>query len=62
MFGRRSLAASIVGFALAVLAAAVALNAAADLLRAALPVLIPVGIVTLVSIGAWRWYRRPRGW
>ncbi len=62
IFGRRSLATSIVSFALAVLVAAVALHAAADLLRAALPVLIPVGVMTLVGVGAWRWYTRPRGW
>ncbi len=62
MFCRRSLAASIVSFALAVLAAAVALHTAADLLRAALPVLTPVGVMTLVGVVAWRWYTRPRGW
>ncbi len=62
MFCRRSLAASIVGFALAVLAAALALDMAADLLRAALPVFIPLGIAAIVAVGAWRWLTRPRGW
>jgi hypothetical protein len=62
MFGLRSLAASIVNFALALLAASVALNLAATFLQAALPVLIPVGIVTLIGVGVWRWYNRPRGW
>ncbi|RBY76890.1 hypothetical protein DQ239_11875 [Blastococcus sp. TF02-09] len=57
----RSWAASIVGFCFAVLAACLALNWAAELLREALPVLVPVGVTVLVGIGLWRW-RHPRGW
>src|SRR3954471_23541744 len=62
MFGPRSLASSIVSFALALLAASIALNLAATFLQAALPVLIPVGIMTLIAVGIWRWHNRPRGW
>ncbi|MCF6743554.1 hypothetical protein E9529_04555 [Blastococcus sp. KM273128] len=62
MNNRRSWAASIVGFALAVLAAAYALNVAAALLRQALPVLIPVAVIVLISIGLWQWRSRTRGW
>jgi hypothetical protein len=58
----RSWAASIVGFALAVLAAAYALSLAADLLRRALPVLIPAAAMFLVGIGLWQWRSRTRGW
>jgi hypothetical protein len=58
----RSWSASIVGFALAVLAAAVALNLAAGLLRDALPVLMPVGVVALSGLGIWRWHRHYHGW
>ena len=61
MFGRWSPVTSIVQFALAVLVAAVALNLAARLIAAALPVLIPVGVVALIGFGLWRW-RNPRGW
>ena len=58
----RSWAASIVGFALAVLAASVMLSLAADYLWAALPVLLlTAGLVVLGIIG-WRLYRRPRNW
>ena len=60
--GPRSWTASIVGFALAVLAAAYALNMAADLLRQALPVLVPVAIVVVLGIGLWQWRSRTRGW
>ena len=59
---RQSWAASIVGFALAVLAAAYALSVAADLLRQALPVLIPTAVLVLVGIGLWHWRSRSRGW
>ena len=62
MYGRRSLATSIMGFALAVLVAAVALDWAADLLRAALPIVIPLGLMVITGIGVWRWYTRPRSW
>jgi hypothetical protein len=58
----RSWTASIVGFALAVLAAAYALNVAAQLLRQALPVLIPVAVLVLIGIGSWQWQSRARGW
>lgn len=55
--------ASIVRFAAAVLAAAIALNLAAQFLAPALPVLIPVGGGTALGIGAWRWWRhRHQGW
>ncbi len=60
--GPRSWTASIVGFALLVLAVCWALNLAAALLREALPVLIPVAAVTLCGLGIWRWHSRPRGW
>ncbi len=59
---RRNWAASIVGVALTVLAAALVLNWAAQLLRASLPVLIPVGCVVLTGIGLWQWRSRRRGW
>ncbi len=60
--GPQSWAASILGFALAVLAACAALELAADLLRAALPVLLPAfGCIVLVG-AAWHFYNRPRGW
>ncbi len=59
---RCSWTSSIVGFALAVLAAAYALGLAADLLRRALPVLIPAAVVFLVDIGLWQWRSRSRGW
>jgi hypothetical protein len=62
MFGLRSLATSMVSLAFSVLVASVALNLAATFLQAALPVLIPVGIVTLVGIAIWRWYNRPPSW
>ncbi len=62
MLDPRSWAASIVGFALMVLAAAYALHLAADLLREALPVLVPVGLVVLIGVGIWQWRTRPRGW
>jgi hypothetical protein len=61
-FGRRSWAASIVGFALAVLAACAALQWAAQLLLQALPVLLPAAGVVLLGFFAWRYYNRPRGW
>lgn len=50
------------GFALAVLAAAYALNLAADLLRQALPVLIPAAVLVVIGIGLWQWRSRSRGW
>ncbi|SDN38670.1 hypothetical protein [Geodermatophilus sp. DSM 45219] len=59
--GPRSWAASITSFTFVVLAAAFALNVAAELLREALPVLVPVGVTVLVGIGLWRW-QHPRGW
>ena len=61
--GPRSWAASIVGFALAVLAACLALELAAEFLLAALPVLVPVALVTTgtVALGRW-WWNRPTGW
>ena len=62
MSGPRSVTANVVHFALAVLVAAVALHLAADLLRTALPVLIPLGVLMLVSLGVWRWHTRSRGW
>jgi hypothetical protein len=59
----RSWSASIVGFALAVLAAAWALRLAATWLLAALPVLVPVAAVSVGGVAAWRWWSaRPRGW
>lgn len=45
----RSWAASLLGFALAVLVACAALNWAAELLREALPVLVPVALVALAA-------------
>jgi len=58
----RSWAASILTFALAVLAACWALNLGAELLCEALPVLVPVAGVALAGYVAWRLYNRPRGW
>ena len=59
----RSWAASIVGFALAVLVACAALSWAAELLLVALPVLAPTAAVVGGTVLAWRWYsRRPPGW
>lgn len=56
-------ATSIVGFALAVLVACLALNWAAALLRGALPVLIPVAVVAGMSTVGWRWWQtRTRTW
>ena len=61
--GPLSWAASIVGFALAVLAACFALKLAADFLLSALPVLLPVGAGLLVASAAWRWWsHNRRGW
>ncbi len=60
--GPRSWTASIVSCALLVLAVCWALNLAAELLREALPVLIPVATVVLCSYGLWRWQSRSRGW
>lgn len=61
--GPRSWTASIVGFALAVLAAAVALNLAAQYLVAALPVLVPTAVVGGGAIVGWRWWSHRRdGW
>jgi hypothetical protein len=59
----QSWAASILGFALAVLAACLALKLAAEFLLAALPVLVPAVIVTtgVVALGRW-WWNRPTGW
>ena len=60
--GPQSWTASILGFALVVLAVCAAFNLAAQLLREALPVLIPAGVVAIVSIGLWQWRSRSRGW
>lgn len=64
--GPRSWAAGIVGFSLAVFAACYLLSLAADFLRHALPVLVPVGVVigvVVALLSAWRWWRsRYRGW
>jgi hypothetical protein len=49
-------------FALAVLVACYCLNVAANYLREALPVLIPVVVIAIIGIGIWHWYHRPRGW
>lgn len=62
MNNRGSWTASIVGFALAVLAVAYALNVAAALLRQALPVLLPVAVIVLIGIGLWQWRSWTRGW
>jgi hypothetical protein len=51
-----------VGAAIAVLVACYCLSLAADYLREALPVLLPVAIVIVIALGVWRWYSRPRGW
>lgn len=53
----RSWAAGIVSLALAVLAACLALSFAADLLREALPVLVPAAVVVVLMGGTWRWLR-----
>lgn len=59
----RSWAASIVGFAFAVLAACLALKLAAEYLLAALPVLLPTAAVAGGAALVWRWRsRRPPGW
>lgn len=60
--GRRGWTASIVSFALTVLAVSLALRLAAEWLREALPVLVPVAIVVAVGIGLWQWRSRSRGW
>lgn len=61
--GPRSWAASIVGFALVVLAVCWALRVAADNLRAALPVLLPTAVIVASVAVAWRWWiNRPHGW
>ncbi|MGY1651768.1 hypothetical protein [Geodermatophilus sp. SYSU D01119] len=60
--GPRSWTTSIVGFALMVLVVSAALNLAAELLREALPVLIPTAIVVLMGYGIWHWRTRARGW
>ena len=61
--GPRSWAASILGFALMVLAACLALKLAAEFLLAALPVLVPVVLATAgaIALGRW-WWNRPTGW
>lgn len=61
-YGRRSWTASIVGFALAVLAVCAALHLAADLLRPALPVLLPGAAIALLCLAIWRYVRRPHNW
>ncbi len=61
-YGPRSWAASILGFSLAVLVACAALELAADLLLAALPVLLPAGGVALLAVALWRYYNRPGNW
>jgi hypothetical protein len=58
----RSWAASIMSFALAVLAASIMLQLAADYLRAALPVLVLTAGIVVLGLIAWRLYRRPRNW
>ena len=58
----RSWAASLVWFAIAVLAVCAALQLAAQLLLQALPVLLPTAGVIVIGFFAWRYYNRPRGW
>lgn len=59
---RRSWTASIVGFALAVLVAALAVHSTAELVLSALPVLLPIaGCVGLLLAGRW-WSNRRGGW
>ena len=60
--GPQSWAAGIVSAALAVLVACYCLNLAAAFLLQALPVLIPVGLVSLVGFGFWRWRTRSDRW
>ena len=54
----QSWTASIVGFALAVLAASLALKLAAEFLLAALPVLVPVVLATAGAIALARGFHR----
>ena len=58
----RSWAASLVSFALALLAASVLLELAAEQLRAALPVLLMVAGLGVLGLIGWRLYRGPRNW
>jgi hypothetical protein len=60
--GPHSWAASIVGFALAVLAASVMLQLAAEYLMAALPVLLLTAALVVLGLIGWHFYRRPRNW
>lgn len=58
----RSWTASIVSFAVTVLAVCLALKLAAEFLLDALPVLVPVAVIAS-GIYAWRWWsNRTRGW
>jgi uncharacterized membrane protein len=53
----------LVGACLAILASAVALKVAADLLLAALPVLLPTVVGGVLLVVGWRWWRdHPPGW
>ena len=58
----RSLAASLLGFALTVLAASMALNWAACLLLEVWPVLLVAAVVALVLAGAFSYWRRRDRW
>jgi hypothetical protein len=58
----RSWAASIMSFALAVLAASFMLQTAACYLRAALPMLLVAAALVVLGLIGWRLYRGPRNW
>lgn len=58
----RSWMSSLLGLAFAVLAACAALQLAADLLLAALPVLLPVAGACLLGLIGWRAYSRRGTW
>ena len=57
-----SWASSIVSLAVAVLVVCVVLSWAAQLLREALPVLLPASLVLLLAWAGWRVYRRSDRW
>lgn len=59
---QRSWSASLLGFALTVLVACLALKLAAEFLLAALPVLLPTAALGLGLVAAIRWWRSRDYW